>query len=196
MNNHFSKGGLFTIVVSVLCLALAFVYLFYLPRHLQALSVDIESLAGGKDTELFSFTPDENTGQTFISRQSNLCRVEALLGNVNFQNKALLFHLKEDPEDINDLVTVPLAVSSLMTMRYGNFLAVNFPVQRNSKDKQYYFYIEVQQEAKQSKVEKECLILYSIADRYREGTRYVNHKPVQGDLVFKTRYLAPVGVSE
>ena len=192
MNSGFFKGGLFTLAAFVLCLALAFVYLFYLPRHLRALDVDIESLAGRRDSEFFKFTPDGNTGQTFISRRNNLCRIEVLLNNINFQQKSMIFHLKKATEDTSDIATVQISAGSLRIMCYGNFLAINFPVQRNSKDRQYYFYIE----AKQPNAEKECLILYSNTDRYREGTRYVNHKPVEGDLVFKTKYLEAVEISD
>lgn len=179
---------IYTYAILFGCLVLALIYIVYLPGRLHSLDVDVTCYLGGEEPEFFEVSSQQVVGQTFVSNQDNLARIEVQLVNFDFRQRTLLFHLKENPDDAGSIATVRLGVGSFKTVRYGNFLAINFPVQRNSKGKQYYFSIEPASPGPAG----EFSILYSTVDRYPEGQMYVNHFPVPGDLVFRTKYLITV----
>lgn len=170
------------------CLVLALIYIVYLPGRLYSLDVDVTCYPRGGEPEFFDVSSKKVVGQTFVSNQDNLARIEVQLRNFDFRQRTLLFRLKENSGDGESIATAQLGVGSFQTVRYGNFLAINFPVQRDSKGKQYYFSIEPVSPGPAG----ELSIVYSTVDRYPEGQMYVNHSPVPGDLVFRTRYLIPV----
>lgn len=123
-------------------------------------------------------------GQTFVSHYSRLSAVELLLvvyphdGSPLDAPRHLTFHLRSDPQDEADLVTLNVDISNL---KHNDPCRLSFPPQADSEDKTYYFFLEAVEGNKTT-------VWCSSFDAYGEGAMYLDGQPSEGDLHFKTYY--------
>ncbi len=126
----------------------------------------------------------QTVGQTFVSHYPRLSAVELLLvvypddGSFPATPRTLTFHLRSDPQDEADIVTLTVDTSHL---EHNDPLRFSFPPQASSEDKTYYFFLEAAEENRTT-------VWHSSLDAYGEGTMYLDGQPSEGDLHFKTYY--------
>ena len=122
----------------------------------------------------------QTVGQTFISHYPNLSAVEVLL--VVYPDAATLrtltFHLRSDPQDEADIITLAVDVSAL---KHNDSCRFSFPPQADSENKTYYFFLEAAEG-------NGTTVWYNSLDAYGEGAMHLNGQPSEGDLYFKTYY--------
>lgn len=121
-------------------------------------------------------------GQTFISRQANLNTVAVFLATSLRENtKDVIFRLRSSPESSVDIVTI---VVNARVIRDNQYYEFKFDPIEGSKGKAYYFSIE----SPDSRPGDAITVWYSSQNRYDEGSAYVDHAQIDGDLRFKTYY--------
>ena len=126
----------------------------------------------------------QTVGQTFVSHYPRLSAVELLLvvypddGSPPDAPRQLTFHLRSDPQDEADIVTLTVDTSN---WEHNDPYRFSFPPQADSEGKTYYFFLE-------SAEENRATVWHSSFDAYGEGTLYLDGQPGGGDLHFKTYY--------
>ena len=121
-------------------------------------------------------------GQTFIAKEDNLAQISVLGATHGGKARGrVIFHVKERPDAIVDLVTQELDASALPDNSYWT---VTFPPIRQSQGKSFYFYLETPE----ARPGEAATLWYSTTDVYPEGTRTENGKAVGGDLAFITAF--------
>ncbi len=125
----------------------------------------------------------QTVGQTFVSHYLHLSAVELLL--VVYDDDApsgtprnLTFHLRSDPQDEVDIVTLTIDPSSL---KHNDPCRFSFPPQADSENKTYYFFLDAPEGNRTT-------VWYNSFDAYGEGEMYLDSQPNEGDLRFKTYY--------
>lgn len=128
-------------------------------------------------------------GQTFASRQSNLSVIEIIMATyMRINTHDVIFHLRASPSSPIDIATIKVNAAKIADNQYHRF---SFPPIPDSKDKTYYFFIESPDSAPGNAI----TIWYSTKDVYKDGSAFVNHKAVEGDLAFKTYYTSDYKIS-
>ena len=126
----------------------------------------------------------QTVGQTFVSHYPRLSAVELLLvvyphGDLPPGTpRSLTFHLRSDPQDEADIITLTVDTSN---WKHNDPYRFSFPPQADSEDKTYYFLLDA---AEGNKV----TVWHSSFDAYGEGTVYLDGQPSEGDLHFRTYY--------
>jgi len=118
-------------------------------------------------------------GQTFACRYPNLARIDVMLATYARQNHhPLVFHLREAPSGVADLVTITVPAEDIADNTYYSFTFEPLP---DSAGRTYYFYFEAPEA-----VPGDAFTIWADlqGDPYTSGTRYVNHAPAPGDLRF------------
>ena len=147
---------------------------------------DIDVLQNAYDRPWGKIHGSKRAGQSFLSQQKNLYRIDLLMATYQPENSGqLLLHLRDDPNSSEDLATASVDVSDAMD---ENWLAFTFPPILNSQDRQFYFYLEAPETLPGNAVS----VWMSTSDVYADGTAYADHRPIQGDLAFRTFYLSGV----
>jgi len=126
-------------------------------------------------------TDATTVGQTFVSHRAGLSAVEVLLvvyGETGAPDGEIVFHLRSNPVDETDLVTL---VRPTADLKHNQPLRFTFPPLWDSQDQTYFFSLEGIGDTK-------VTIWYNAVDAYGEGTMFVNGIPQSGDLQFKTYY--------
>ena len=123
---------------------------------------------------------ETKVGQTFYSYGSGLSGIKVLMANYHNRENThdVIFHLREGPESIKDLRRVVVNASKILDNEYRSFEFDPIP---DSKGKTYYFFIE----SPNSVPGNAITVLYAPGDIYGGGTRFMNGKPVGGDLFFQ-----------
>ena len=120
-------------------------------------------------------------GQTFASSHANLNAVEINLATyARLNTKDVIFHLRTSPSSM-DIATIKVNAAKIADNQYHRF---SFLPILDSKGKTLYFFIE----SPDSVLGNALTIWYSTEDVYKDGSAYKNHKPIEGDLAFKTYY--------
>lgn len=129
---------------------------------------------------------DMKVGQTFVSYVSELKEIKLLMANYHSRRNTedVIFHLRKNPDSEEDLRTLVVNASEILDNEYHKF---EFDPLFNSQGKSYYFFVE----SPASSPGNAITIRYTRENTYAAGKRFSNHKPVSGDLVFKS-----VGSSE
>ncbi|AKB37911.1 Glycosyltransferase [Methanosarcina siciliae C2J] len=123
-----------------------------------------------------------NVGQSFMSNEDKLCEIDVSLATYARTNtEEIIFHLKNQSGSGKDLVTIKINAKNVQDNSYYQF---KFKPIENSKGKHYYFYLE----SPNSVPENAITVWYSQNDTYEEGTAYLNHEKIDGDLKFRTLY--------
>jgi hypothetical protein len=121
----------------------------------------------------------KTVGQTFVSTQPRLDRIDILLATYARTNtEDIIFHLRSSPNSPNDIVTIIVNAKNISDNQYYSF---SFKPISNCKGKTYYFFIE----SPQSKPGDAITMWYNTEDVYIAGSAYIDHKPIEGDLCFK-----------
>lgn len=121
----------------------------------------------------------KTVGQTFVSAQPSLDRIDILLATYARTNtKDIIFHLRSFPNSTNDIVSIVVNAKNISDNQYHRFSFKPIP---NCKGKTYYFFIE----SPESKPGDAITIWYSTEDVYKDGSAYIDHKTIEGDLCFK-----------
>ena len=120
----------------------------------------------------------ETFGQSFISTQDNLYRIDLGTATYARTNSApVIFHLRTSPETNTDIVSVTLSGADIQNERPTSFIFSPLP---DSRGKTLYFFIESPEATPGN-----AITLYvNEYDQYPDGTAYKNGKPVTADLVF------------
>jgi hypothetical protein len=122
-------------------------------------------------------------GQTFVSHYSRLSAVELLLvvcpdDGIPTTPRNLTFHLRSDPQDQTDIVTLTVDASKL---KHNDPCRFAFPPQADSENRAYYFILDATEENRTT-------VWYNSLDAYGEGVMHLDGQPSEGDLYFKTYY--------
>jgi hypothetical protein len=124
----------------------------------------------------------QTVGQTFVSHYPRFSAVELLL--VVYDDappdtpRNLTFHLRSDPQNEADIVTFTIDTSNL---KHNDPCRFSFPPQADSENKAYYFFLDATEGNRTT-------VWYDSLDAYGEGTMYLDGRPTEGDLHFKTYY--------
>jgi len=164
--------------------------------HSKRLGQDKEGFAVSKDLDVLQNVYDrawgtihgaKRVGQSFLSRQKNLCRIDLIMATCNRENSGqLTLHLRDDPTSSVDLATASVDMGDIMEHAWQAF---TFPPLLHSQDRHLYFYVE----APLAFPGKAISVWTSTSDVYADGTAYSDHQPIQGDLAFRTFYLSGLG---
>ncbi len=156
-----------------------------------AVSKDLDVLQNTYDRALGEICDEKRVGQSFLSRQKNLCRIDLIMATHKRENSGqLILHLRDDPTSSVDLATASVDMGDIMESAWHAFI---FPPILHSQDRQFYFYLEAPQVPLGSAV---SVWMSTSDDAYADGTAYADHQPVQGDLAFRTFYLSGLGEEE
>jgi len=136
-----------------------------------------KEFAGPPVGEIYGET---KVGQSFYSYGSGLSGIKVLMANYHNRENThnVIFHLMENPKSTKDFRRVVVNASEILDNEYHNFEFNPIP---DSKGKTYYFYIE----SPDSVPGNAITVLYAPDDIYGGGTRFMNSKPVKGDLFFQ-----------
>ena len=150
-------------------------------------SRDLDVLQNTYDLALGEICGEKRVGQSFLSRQKNLCRIDLIMATHKRENSGrLILHLRDDPTSSMDLATAAVDMGDIMESAWHAF---TFPPILHSQDRQFYFCLEAPEVPLGSAVS----VWMSTSDVYADGTAYSNHQPIQGDLAFRTFYLSRLG---
>jgi hypothetical protein len=121
-------------------------------------------------------------GQTFFAPYSNLDAIDIeLVTYARVNTKDIIFHLRSSPTSTIDLFSSKVNARQIGDNSYHRF---SFPKISESKDNSYYLFIE----SPESSPGNAITIWSSSEDVYKDGSMYMNNRPVGGDLAFKTYY--------
>jgi hypothetical protein len=118
-------------------------------------------------------------GQSFTAQNNGLSGLSVLLAPIQAQNAGnLLFHLKTSPQSNDDLALARLPLSEVTHQAYYK---IDFPPQRDSRNKDYYLQVDVEGEG-------QVRIFTAAGDSYLDGALYVNQAPQDNQLGFQLEY--------
>jgi glycosyltransferase involved in cell wall biosynthesis len=130
---------------------------------------------------------EKRIGQSFLSRQKNLCRIDLIMATHRRENSGqLILHLRDDPTSSVDLAIVSVDMGDAMEEAWHAF---TFPPILHSQDRRFYFYLE----APEARLGSAVSVWMSTSDVYADGKAYADHQPIQGDLAFRTFHLSGLG---
>lgn len=138
-----------------------------------AASQTISEIAGG---EIYGSIQQ---GQTFVATAANLQQVDLLLATYARTNhQEVIFHLKTRPDTPEELVRISIPASQIVDNQWASF---TFTPIKDSAGRSFYFYLE-----SPSSRHGDAITIWSTkGDNYPIGQRYLNGKPVEGDLAFR-----------
>ena len=129
----------------------------------------------------------QTIGQTFAGKSNNLTGVKLFTRNPNLANREpIIFHLRESPTTDKDLAALTFSGANV---GWDYALRIVFPPIADSKDKNFYFFLESPTTEAGQAVE----FGYNQDDNYKEGQAFVNGKVIPGDLFFVTFYKTSLG---
>lgn len=128
--------------------------------------------------------PGKTLGQTFVSHQPNLCRIDVLLATYCRTNTCdLTFRLRIGSPGGEEVATMTVKGVSVQDNKWHQF---RFPPLLGSKGRTFYFSLE-----SANATPGNALTAYLSSGPSDVGTRYENGRPRDGSLAFRTYYLAP-----
>lgn len=123
--------------------------------------------------------PGESVGQTFVAHHGGLSGVDVWMSSTTGGNGKVVFHLREDPDEVDDLRTATIDLSNV---REDGFHRVDFAPIPNSHGKYFYGFWDL--EADDATVEVSVVP----GDTYLNGALYKQHRPQDAQLVFNLVY--------
>ena len=127
--------------------------------------------------------PGKAIGQTFVSHQPNLCRIDVLLATYCRTNTCdLTFRLQADFPAGQELTAMTVKGANVQDNKWYTF---RFPPLLDSQGRTYYFSLESANAAPGNAL---TTYRYSASEF---GGRYDNGQPGDGSLAFRTYYVAP-----
>ncbi|MBC8264430.1 MAG: hypothetical protein H8E47_09950, partial [Anaerolineales bacterium] len=146
--------------------------------------IETDNVQERLDTAAPLIAGSQTVGQTFVSHYPRLSAVELLLvvyphdGSSPDATRRLTFHLRSDPQDETDIVTLTVDTSN---WKHNDPYRFSFPPQSDSEDKTYYFFLDATEG-------NGTTVWRSSFDAYGQGAMYLDGRPSEGDLHFKTYY--------
>ena len=127
--------------------------------------------------------PGKAIGQTFVSHQPNLCRIDVLLATYCRTNTCdLTFRLQAGFPVSQEIITMTVKGANVQDNKWYTF---RFPPLLDSRGRTYYFSLE---SANATSGNALTTYRYSASEF---GGRYDNGQPGDGSLAFRTYYVAP-----
>ncbi len=121
-------------------------------------------------------------GQTFVSHENDLSRIEVLLATYARKNSyPVTFRLKESPDDAGDIATITINAARVKDNAFQQFRFAPIP---DSEGKSYFFAVE----SPESVTGNAITLWHDPDDAYDEGAMYVDGQATGGDLAFRTYY--------
>jgi hypothetical protein len=134
------------------------------------------------DQLLTAIGEGSQVGQRFTAPLPGLYRIQVGLADATTGDmQPIIFHLKEDKADADDLWSATLSEGSAQADRLHD---VEFPPLRYSKGQIYTFYLESVSATAEQKVSAR----YSPSARLEGASAYLDGQPVAGNLQFLTYY--------
>jgi glycosyltransferase involved in cell wall biosynthesis len=129
-------------------------------------------------------------GQTFVSAENGLCRIEVLFATFGRINTGrVILSLRADPAAVQDLRTVQVRAAALRDNEYHHF---DFEPLPDSAGRSLYFCLEAPEA-----VPGDAVSAWVFEDAGPRGwRRYAGAKPVGGQIVFLARYFDDVDRGE
>jgi len=128
--------------------------------------------------------PGKTFGQTFVSHQPNLCRIDVLLATYRRTNTCdLTFRLQVGFPIGEEVTVITVKGARIQDNRWHTF---RFPPLLDSKGRTYYFSLE-----SANATPGNALTAYLSAGPTELGRRYEDGRPGAGSLAFRTYHLTP-----
>ncbi len=146
--------------------------------------VEVDNVQERLDTAAPLIAGPNTVGQTFVSHYPRLSAIELLLvvypqdGSPPDAPRHLTFHLRSDPQDEADIVTLTVDTSN---WKHNDPYRFSFPPQADSENETYYFFLDATEGNKTT-------VWHSSLDAYGEGAVYLDGQSSESDLYFKTYY--------
>ena len=128
--------------------------------------IETDNVQERLDTAAPVIAGSRTVGQSFVSHYARLSAVELLLvvypddGLPADTLRNLTFHLRPDPQDQTDIVTLAVDTSNL---KHNDPCQFSFPPQTDSENKTYYFFLDATEGNRTT-------VWHSSFDAYGEGT--------------------------
>lgn len=127
---------------------------------------------------------DKTVGQSFVAVNNGLNMIKLWVNNPKLANHSpLVFHLRREGEE-EDLVRIDFNGSNIGT---SYRLPLKFSPISNSAGGRFYFFIEQLEVSEEESIE----FSQSLKDVYPQGSAFLSHQPVKGDLTFRSYYYLP-----
>jgi hypothetical protein len=133
---------------------------------------------------------DRSIGQSFIANFNDMSRIQLLIfTNKNADKKNIYFHLKPDPEAVNDIASVKMDLAGATE---DDGIIIDFNKISDSKNKHYYFYIT----APNMTVNDKIKVFYTLQNNMSNsrGTMMIGHRPAKGALMFNSYFYMKKGI--
>lgn len=159
----------------MILLGLCYVYVGNMGKVNLAMEQIVEEQTTGE------LLKDNELGQTFVSKKSNLSGFSFKIGTYMRSNKSdIVLGIRELGER-TDIYNVTLSASSLVD---NDYFGINFPPIKFSKNKKFYIYAKSLDAAAGNGI-----TLYSSKeDVYNDGSLYINNSEQPIDAAFKVYY--------
>jgi hypothetical protein len=134
------------------------------------------------DQPMGEISGNMTVGQTFFAPYPNLNGVAVEIATyARVNTKEVIFHLRESPTSSADIFTSKVNATQIAD---NSYYQCSFPKIGKSRGNSYYFFVESPESISGNAV----TIWSSTEDAYKDGSAYINSKPISGDLAFKTYY--------
>jgi hypothetical protein len=123
-------------------------------------------------SEWIELSPNQSVGQTFTARYDGLQGIEVFIKPGLSGQGNLTLHLKNHPDDQNDVASSQIPIASFSKSR---LYQLNFPSQSHSVNRDYYVILEVEE------------LIHIDSDRPGNLSKwwlYVNDEPIDSQLSF------------
>ncbi len=165
-----------SVAILVIILSLAALFLFLKEKEV----LDFRLYGEDRYEAHAPFFGDTKAGQTFVSPNDNLSSIGVIVVNLRKKenNNLIIFHLKNSPQDLEDLVRAERSAGDIIDDQH---LVFTFPKIAEAKGKTFYFYLESPQSTKENAlgVRKEL-----VGSKYTEGNFYYKDKKEDVDVAF------------
>jgi len=194
LNPHFGAGSgdpgrtkldlLILGLLLIILIALSSGCVLSLSKGCTSSIVEVDNVQERLDTAAPLIAGPNTVGQTFVSHYPRLSAIELLLvvypqdGSPPDAPRHLTFHLRSDPQDEADIVTLTVDTSN---WKHNDPYRFSFPPQADSENETYYFFLDATEGNKTT-------VWHSSLDAYGEGAVYLDGQSSESDLYFKTYY--------
>lgn len=175
------------IAICIIILISIIYYQFETGDKAYSVAYDIGEVKSKYNSEVENIHEGLEIGQTFISKENNLGKIYINFSKVpNARNNTTvggnaIVGLKD--ENKNVIAEKKIAFNHV---RVNNNYEFEFPVQKESENKEYYLYVKFLN--LEENYTKYFTILYSKQDLYKDGNMYINNVKADGDILFQEFY--------
>lgn len=153
----------------------------FLTLLLLALTACVPIIKDGQPASAAATLPlsaRQSLGQTLVAREAGLQGVEIFMRPGQAASGKIKLHLRAAPQSADDLALAKLPVQNIHQAGWVRF---DFPAQRDSRQKDYYFWLELEGPGS-------ALVDTAPGDSYAEGALYQNGAPLDAQMTFRLVY--------